>query len=104
MRTEPADPSARRAWRQARREVAREHHPDHGGDPAVYLRKMDEVDQGFLVDANSATVPTLASSTRLRTRASRSLRRSRRRLGRGTRILRGALPRRVPGARRYVEL
>ena len=36
-------------YKAARRAVAREHHPDIGGDPARYMAELAEVDRRFAV-------------------------------------------------------
>ncbi|WP_415971553.1 hypothetical protein [Rhodococcus sp. 077-4] len=50
------------AYKAARRAVARQHHPDVGGDPARYLAELAEVDRLFAVrpstPANAASAPT----------------------------------------------
>ena len=102
MRAGPSDPVAHAAWRGARREVAREHHPDVGGDPATYVRLMGEVDARF--GRGQPTGLLLADSGLRSVRARRLLRRAGRRAKRGARGLRGRLPRQLPGSRRYLDL
>lgn len=50
------------AYKAARRAVAREHHPDLGGDPARYMAELAEVDRRFavlpLTPTNAASAPT----------------------------------------------
>ncbi|MBB3038287.1 hypothetical protein [Hoyosella altamirensis] len=43
-----ADQRAR--YKAARRAVAREHHPDFGGDPEIYIRALAEIDRIYLAD------------------------------------------------------
>ncbi|AEF42846.1 hypothetical protein [Hoyosella subflava] len=38
-------------YKAARRAVAREHHPDFGGDPEVYIRALAEIDRIHLAEA-----------------------------------------------------
>ena len=45
------------AWRAARRAVARAHHPDLGGDVAVYLRELAAVDAAHGRDADGRLLP-----------------------------------------------
>lgn len=84
-------------WRQARRDVARRHHPDVGGDPEEYVRLMMEVDRRL---GPSAKLADQAQPWRLL----RVLSRSRRRIKVTTRAVRGHLPRSWPGSRRYFDL
>ena len=50
-------------YKAARRAVAREHHPDIGGDPARYMAELAEVDRRFAVlpsaPVNPASAPTV---------------------------------------------
>jgi hypothetical protein len=50
------------AYKAARRAVAREHHPDIGGDPVQYMAELAAVDRRFAVlpsaPANAASAPT----------------------------------------------
>lgn len=99
-------PDTYRSWREARRDIARRHHPDVGGDPARYIQLMREVDVRFGIDALRGT-PDGQSETRLvggLRRAGRAVRRARRRTRHGLRRARGRLPRRFPGSRRYIDL
>jgi hypothetical protein len=43
--TETAVTETDRALRRARREFVRAHHPDHGGDPEVFLRGLQAFDR-----------------------------------------------------------
>ncbi|KZF06773.1 MULTISPECIES: hypothetical protein [unclassified Rhodococcus (in: high G+C Gram-positive bacteria)] len=49
-------------YKAARRAVAREHHPDIGGDPARYMAALADVDRRFAVlpsaPVNAASTPT----------------------------------------------
>jgi hypothetical protein len=49
-------------YKAARRAVAREHHPDIGGDPARYMAELADVDRRFAVlpsaPVNAASTPT----------------------------------------------
>jgi len=84
-------------WRQARRDVARRHHPDVGGDPEEYVRLMTEVDRRF---GPSAKPAGQAQPRRLL----RLLSRSRLRIKGTTRAVRSHIPRSWPGSRRYFDL
>lgn len=50
------------AYKAARRAVAREHHPDIGGDPARYMAELAAVERRFSVlpsaPNNAASAPT----------------------------------------------
>ncbi len=95
------------SWRQARRTVARQHHPDLGGDPVLFMQLLREVDDRFGVSPGSSSPnhPTArAEATSAGRRISRATGRARRRVRHGTRWARGRLPRRFPGARRYYDL
>lgn len=81
-------------WRAARRAVARQLHPDLGGDLEVYLAAMTVVDRRFGVGPTPTDSVTSARSRRL----------SARRIRQTVRQLRTKLPRRLPGARRYARL
>ncbi|TFI40716.1 hypothetical protein E4P29_23530 [Rhodococcus sp. 1R11] len=54
-------------YKAARRAVAREHHPDIGGDPARYMAELAEVDRRFAVlpstPTNTASAPTAFRSS-----------------------------------------
>lgn len=122
--TPPADPAsptgadgpfgltggeAERVRRARRRAAARLHHPDLGGDPAVFARVMSEL------DAAGATPPT-GSTTSTGTAATNpvvTVRATRRspvaRLVGATRrqvlhSVRTRIPRSLPGSRRYGHL
>jgi len=89
-------------WRrQARRDVARRHHPDVGGNPEVYRELMHRLDHG--VDETGQD-GDLAHRVPLARKARRLVWRTRRRLRRHARVASGRLPRRIPGARRYIDL
>ncbi|WP_042937799.1 hypothetical protein [Rhodococcus sp. AW25M09] len=51
------------AYKAARRAVAREHHPDIGGDPTRYMAELAAVDRRFSVlpsaPINAASAPTV---------------------------------------------
>lgn len=99
----PSDPVARQQWRAARREAARRHHPDLGGSAEALQRALHEVDARFgVADAPPPRV-VVVRRTRLAT-ARRVLTAPARGLAHGTRLLRGALPQRWPGSRRYLDL
>lgn len=87
--------------RARRREVARRHHPDLGGDVETYVRAMAELD-GDSPGAPGA--PATAGGVVVAVRRRRPLRSAARRGRRLSRELRRRLPRRVPGARRYATL
>jgi hypothetical protein len=98
--TGPADPWQRDQWRRARRQVARSYHPDRGGESGEYLTRVAQIDRSFGVGVQAGhPVPAgrLAIARRL---ARTGIRRSRK----GVRAFRARLPRRVPGARRYIDL
>ena len=87
----------------ARRAVARQLHPDLGGDVHKYLAAMEQVDRQFGVAVTpgapgtpAATPPVLHRRFRL------SGVRGETRLA--VRTVRAALPRRWPGSRRYGQL
>lgn len=93
----PSDPRQRAAWRAERIQVARRLHPDVGGEAAQYLAALAAVDHRF-------------GSARPQTRSGpwvglqRGVRRQMRRSRTGLRELRARLPRKVPGAKRYIDL
>lgn len=98
----PSEPAARQQWRAARREAARRHHPDLGGSAEELQRALRAVDERFGVgDAPPRVV--VVRRTRLAT-ARRVLTAPARGLAHGTRLLRGALPQRWPGSRRYHDI
>lgn len=92
---------------RARRAVARRHHPDLGGDPAVFVEEMARLDRPT-TGRTGAQAPRPTSEPLLpvivvspRRRALGALRRT------GVRLVgdvRRRLPRGVPGARRYGRL
>ena len=99
-----AAPGSERARAAARRAVIRRHHPDVGGDPLVLQRELARLDRP---DAGTGTGSAAGVELRepgpwqpLARRASGA----RRTLRRGTRRLRGRLPRGWPGARRWTDL
>ncbi len=107
----PDDPVLRLEWRSARRVVARRHHPDLGGDPAVLQRELASVDCYFasrdrapFTGLAGADAGWLAIAPPLWQPATRLWRRSSRRLRRSSRALRARLPRRWPGSRRYFDV
>lgn len=79
-------PSRHEEWRRARRAAVRAHHPDAGGDAAALAAALAEVDRRF-------TAADRPSPRGLRRRSRLAVRR-----------LRSRLPRRWPGARRYIDL
>ena len=80
-----------RAARAVRRALIREHHPDRGGDVDTFVRLLDRLDAAHAAAGDPAR--TLGRSRRLRVRRLRCL----------ARAARTALPRRLPGARRYAS-
>lgn len=98
------------AWRTERRQAARRHHPDLGGDAQEYLRVIASIDEryGLCVDpGGSSTDPRHAGTTTgvdPLTTVRRALRRWVRRSRRLTRTVPTKLPRSIPGARRYTTL
>ncbi len=92
----PADPARRSEWLAARAKVARRHHPDLGGDVSEFIAALAEVDAAFAATTRAAD----GRWVRLRRGVNRSVRRRRSTL----RTLRARLPRKVPGARRYIDL
>ena len=103
------DAAGRAAWRAERRGVARQHHPDVGGDLQEYLRATAEIDRRYGVGPKVATnAPGTRSRTGVRTDRRSQARRSVRTCARRTRALsktiRSRLPRWVPGARRYTQI
>lgn len=93
----PQDQEQRRQRRNARREVAKRHHPDVGGDPDRYQELMAGLDRELAADVGGLKV---TPSRRVR----RMTALGRRRLRRRVRAVRARLPRRLPGSRRYVDL
>lgn len=105
----PADERSQRrdAWHRERRRVARQHHPDTGGDPEVFVSQLAEVDRryGFAPSGGrTRTVVTVMSGQLLPVRLARARRRLGRRSKNYTRRLRSRIPRRVPGSRRYFDV
>lgn len=100
MRGQLMSPESDASRRHAIREVAREHHPDVGGDPDVYLEKMRELDERFA----SSVRPSGSDGRRWRIRLGRRMRRGRRRVGKRARRARNRLPKGVPGSRRYFDV
>ncbi|GAB3249129.1 hypothetical protein GCM10027425_06010 [Alteromonas gracilis] len=97
----PPDPAARQQWRAARREAARRHHPDLGGDAEALQRALGEVDARFGVSAPRPARIVVVRRTPL---ARRVLSAPARGLARGARLLQAALPRTWPGSRRYHDI
>lgn len=105
MRHGPDDPQLRAAWRRARRQVARDHHPDVGGDIDTYLASIAQVDARFSAGPDRSTSRRRVEIQRTPwTLLRRSLRRRLRRTAGHVRDVRTRLPRRVPGSRRYIDL
>ena len=98
--TGPTDPRRRAAWQAARRAAARRHHPDLGGDTDSYLAALAEVDRQF----DPAPVSAVPSSPGRWVQVRRAVNRQRRRSRTRVRELRQKLPRRMPGAKRYIDL
>ncbi|GAB3110048.1 hypothetical protein GCM10027055_08850 [Janibacter alkaliphilus] len=99
-------PELTEAQRRERRwAIARRHHPDLGGDPETYLAAMAALDGPTSPTSVSASVSTPAPAVSVvvtrRRAALRAVRRRARRAGIRTRE---ALPRSVPGARRYATI
>lgn len=78
-----------------RRALLRAHHPDLGGDPDEFVRVLDAISR---LDATTSREPRTTVTDRLG--GGRWRRRGRRAATR----FRAALPRRLPGARRYGHL
>ncbi len=101
----PDDPQLRAAWRRARRRVARDHHPDVGGDLDAYLASVAQVDARYAVGPSRRLAGGRVELRRTPwTLVRRSLRRRLRRTRRHVRSFRTRLPRRAPGALRYTDL
>lgn len=101
--SEPEADAAERRRRQRR--IARDHHPDVGADPEQYLRLMRELDRSTAPGPGSpAPRSGPAGSGSVTTGAGSRLRRGVRRSRQVVRAVRARLPRRVPGARRYIDL
>lgn len=92
-RAEQLPPDA--ALRAARRQVARRHHPDVGGDVETYLRALAQLEARV---ADRRAQPVARRSTRGRLAANR------RRLSLLLRRGRAGMPRRWPGAKRFARL
>ena len=90
------------AWRAARRRVARELHPDLGGDADAYLAALAEVDaaHGRRADGSPAAPPVTVLVSRRRKALRVVLRGARD----ASRVVRRRLPPGTPGARRYSDL
>jgi len=101
----------RAAWRAERRQAARRHHPDVGGDLREYLRVTADIDARYGLDPKAAVYGS-EPGTRARTsvrdngrsRARRRLAASVRRTRSLSKAIRSRLPRWVPGARRYTRI
>ena len=91
MSAGPGSVHDERAARAVRRALIREHHPDRGGDVDTFVRLLDRLDAADAAAGDPAR--TLGRSRRIRVRRLRSL----------ARAARTALPRRLPGARRYAS-
>lgn len=100
-------------WRKMRRQVARRHHPDVGGDLEGYLRRMHEVDEQFSTGRRSmarvkVSGPAFGSLLSLgpprRLPGARRIRVIRRHGRKAVARARARLPRGLPGARRYFDL
>lgn len=89
-------------WRRARREVARKHHPDVGGDAAAFVHLLDQVDRRYGRRGDGLQIGAVPLTPRIRVQ--RGVRRVARRAKAHGRTLRTRLPRRVPGAKRYFQL
>jgi hypothetical protein len=93
----PREGQAERDARRRRREIARQHHPDLGGDPEVFIAAMRALQEPDPAAPTRPGIPVTVRSTS-RSRLARTVRR------RATRLLRGTrhrIPRSVPGSRRY---
>ena len=100
MTTPGRTPGTDRAQRAAERAFVRAHHPDVGGDPLVLQRelaRLDEPDPGPEADVELRPPGRWQPLARRARGAGRTVRR-------GTRRLRGRLPRGWPGARRWTGL
>lgn len=103
MPTGPTNPAARAEWTRRRRDAARRHHPDAGGDVDTYLRQMREIDEEFGVRTPHAN-PFSHSPPANRSLMRRLRGRTRRRTKQAVRRVRQRLPRKLPGSRRYFDL
>lgn len=97
MSSGPRDPRQRAVWRRERALVARRLHPDRGGDADALIEALAEVDARY-------AAPLVTSPAGAWVGMRRTVTRQMRRSQRGLRALRGRLPRRLPGARRYIDL
>ncbi len=88
-------------WRRARREVARGHHPDVGGDAATFVHLLAEVDRRY-GRGGGPQIGVVPLTPRIRVQ--RGVRRVARRAKAHSRTLRTRLPRSVPGSKRYFQL
>lgn len=86
--------------RARRRAIARQHHPDLGGDPERYLAAMRELDAA---ERTGAPRPGHGRTTPLRVRTTVRSRLTRR-VRRAVRRLRQRIPRSMPGSRRFGHL
>ncbi len=97
--------SARDEETRRRREVARRHHPDLGGDPDEFIRAMRAISPGIGRSgepvATNATWTTTVVTTTGTSRARRRLVSTGRRLAHHVRT---RIPRSFPGSRRYGRL
>jgi len=101
----------RAAWRAERRQAARRHHPDVGGNLQEYLRVTADIDARYGLDPKATTYRPASGAGGLtfvrndrRSRARRRLAASVRRRRALSKALRSRLPRWVPGARRYTHI
>lgn len=83
---------------RARRALLRRHHPDLGGDPDEFVRVLAAIGRLGGSERQVPAVTTAVVTDRLG--GGRWRRRRRRALTR----VQGALPRRMPGARRYGQI
>lgn len=112
MPTSPEQSDDYLAWRRERRQVARRHHPDIGGDIDVYLRQMRAVDERFAAgqlvpparERRASNLDEFASPPDRLHGSIRRIRTLRHRSRRLTRRVRARIPRWLPGSRRYFDL
>lgn len=101
----PPDPQAAAEWRRERRRVALAHHPDRGGDAGELTARLDDADRRYRAGRHRGRAglerPVVGGATG---RCRRVLRLAGRQVRRNARRVRGALPRSLPGARRYIDL
>ena len=97
MTTTPPASSGPDALRAARREVAKQHHPDRGGSSDDLREALSRVDREHAAPIPPRICPELAATSRAATTPNGVLTTAIRRLQRH-------LPRHVPGSRRYIRL